>query len=102
MISVPGLAIVREDCARECWAIVHVPAPRTIPDPDDRAVILDLAGQATAELAAEELEPLIDWTLSPSELASAADLLVYVEAAIERVAARYGGTTLGGQAVYAW
>ena len=93
--TVPGLAIAREDCAREAYVIVHAPS--------GRAVILDLAGRATAEIAVEALARLdLDWTLSPSELAAAADLLVYVEDAVEKIAATHGGTTLGGQAVYVW
>ena len=102
MSTVPGLVIVREPCVRESWAIIHVPAPRTIPDPDDRAVILDLAGHATAELAVEALAPLLNWTLSPTQLASEADILVYPQPAVERIAAQYGGVTLGSQAVYVW
>jgi hypothetical protein len=94
MSPIPGLAIVREPCARESWCILH--------SPSGRAIILDLAGAATAELALEALEPLLDWALSPSELASTADLLVYVEPAVERIAAQYGGVTLGGSAVYVW
>jgi hypothetical protein len=95
MSPVPGLVIVREPGPRESLAVLHAPS--------ERAIILDLAGQATAELAAEDLGKLeLDWTLSPSELASAADLLVYVEGAVERIAGRYGGTTLGGSAVYVW
>lgn len=90
---VRGLAIIREPGARESWAIVHAPS--------GVAVILDLAGAATAELAAEALAPLLDWTMSAAGVANAADLLVYPEGAVERVAARFGGTTLGAQAVYA-
>jgi hypothetical protein len=94
MSPIPGLAIVREPCARESWCILHAPS--------GRAIILDLAGAATAELALEALEPLLDWTLSPTQLASKADLLVYVEPAVEAIARKYGGVTLGGQAVYVW
>lgn len=90
--TVPGLAIIREPCARESFAIVH--------EPSGVAVILDLAGPATAELAREALGALLDWTMSAAGIADAADLLVYPEGAVERVAARFGGTTLGPQAVY--
>jgi hypothetical protein len=90
---VPGLAIVREPCARESFVIVH--------ESSSVAVILDLAGPASAELACEALAPLLDWRMSAAGVANAADLLVYLEGAVERVAARFGGTTLGAQAVYA-
>ena len=91
---IPGLVIDREPCARESWCILHAPS--------GRAVILDLAGHATAELAVEALAPLLNWTLSPTQLASEADLLVYPQPAVERIAAQYGGVTLGSQAVYVW
>lgn len=90
--TVPGLAIIREPCARESWVIVHARS--------GVAVILDLAGLATAELCCEALAPLLDWTMSAAGVADAADLLVYPEGAVERIAVRFGGATLGPQAVY--
>jgi hypothetical protein len=90
--TVPGLAIVREPCARESWAVLHARS--------GGALIIDLAGAATAEWAAQELSGLLDWTKDRHEVAATADLLVYVEPAIERIAVRHGGVTLGPQAVY--
>lgn len=94
MSPVPGLVIVREPCARESWCILHVPS--------GRALILDMPGPANAELAAEALGDLLNWNASAPEVANVADLLLYVEPAVERIAARYWGVTLGPQAVYAW
>jgi hypothetical protein len=89
---VPGLDIVREDCTRECWDVVH--SASGIP------VILDLAGQATAEIVAEELAWLLGWPASAPEIADAAGLLCCVEPAAERIAKLYGGVSLREIAVY--
>lgn len=93
MTPVPGLAIVRESGPRESYAVLHTPS--------GTPVICDLAGYATAEWAADDLgEVGIDWTLSAAEVANAADLLCSVEGAIERLAVKHKGVTLGQLAVY--
>lgn len=92
-MTVPGLTVIREPVARESWAILH--------SPSGVAVILDLAGAATAELACEALGDLLDWQMSVTALADAADLLCSLEGDVDRIASRFGGTTLGPQAVYA-
>ncbi len=58
---VPGLVIDRDPGPRESWAVVHAPSRS--------ALVLDLAGPATAELAAEDLGglPGVDWTQSRPE-----------------------------------
>lgn len=90
---VPGLEICRDQGARECWSVVHRAS--------GRAVLCDLAGHATAEWAALDLGDLLDWDRSADEVANAADLLCTVEGAIERLAVKHKGVTLGPLAVYA-
>jgi hypothetical protein len=92
---VPGLVVVRDPGPRESYAVLHARSRS--------AVVCDLAGPVTAELAAEDLDglPDVDWTASRERIADVADLLLYVEPAVERVARRHGGVTLGGTAVYA-
>lgn len=94
MTPVPGLVLAREPCTRESWCVLH--------GPSGVAIICDLAGHATAELAAEALGRLgLDWSMSARQLLDAADLLCSVDGDVERIAERFGGTTLADQAVYA-
>lgn len=95
MIPVPGLVIVREPGPRESLAVLHAPS--------GVAVICDLAGPATAQLAAEDLGAIegVDWTMSAAGILDTADLLLHVGTAVDATARKHGGTTLGSQAVYA-
>ena len=84
---VPGLVIARDPGPRESYSVVH--------EVSGVPVILSLAGAGSAQGAADDLAPLLDWTLTARRVLTVLEAFPELLCEMERIASRWGGTSYG-------